>query len=80
MSKGFIILGRQNGKMIGLLRRVLESGAKVGYDQAKVEIDMETRTERAIEELAKRCRFSQKVLRGINESLTLGNSKGNQKN
>lgn len=76
MSKGFIILGRQNGKMIGLLRRVLESAD----DYAKAEADMLTRTERAIEELAKRCRYSQKVLRGINESLTLGNSKGNQKN
>lgn len=76
MGKEFIILGRKNGKMIGLLQRVLESAEK--YDKA--EVDMEIRTKRAIEELAKRCRYSQKVLRGINESLTLGNSKGNQKN
>lgn len=76
MSKGFIIVGRQNGKMIGLLLRVLESAEKY----SKAEADMETRTKRAIEELAKRCRYSQKVLRKINESLTLGNSKGNQKN
>lgn len=76
MSKGFIILGRQNGKMIGLLQRVLESAE----NYSKAEVDMEIRTKRAIEELAKRCRYSQKVLRGINESLTLGNSKGNQKN
>lgn len=76
MSKGFIILGRQNGKMIGLLQRVLESAENYG----KAEADMEIRTERAIEELAKRCRYSQKVLRGINESLTLGISKGNKKN
>lgn len=80
MSKGIIIIGRKNGKTLGALRRVLESAAKVGYDQAKVEVDMETRTKRAMDELAKRCRYSQKVLREINESLTLGNSKGNQKN
>ena len=80
MSKGFVILGRQNGKMIGLLLRVLESATNAGYDQAKVEVDMETRTKRAMDELAKSCRYSQKVLRGINESLTLENSKGNQKN
>lgn len=80
MSKGFIIVGRQNGKMIGSLLRVLESAENVGYDQAKVEIDMETRTRRAMDELAKSCRYSQKVLREINESLTLGNTKGNQKN
>lgn len=76
MGKGIIIAGRKNGKMIGLLLRVLESAD----DYAKEEVDMETRTKRAIEELAKRCRYSQKVLRGINESLTIGNSKGNQKN
>lgn len=76
MAKGFIIVGRKNGKSLGLLRRVLESAE----NQAKVEVEMETRANRAIEELAKRCRYSQKVLRGINESLTLGNSKGNQKN
>lgn len=76
MGKGIIILGRQNGKMIGLLQRVLESAENYG----KAEVDMEIRTKRAIDELAKRCRYSQKVLRGINESLTLGNSKGNQKN
>lgn len=80
MSKVFIIVGRKNGKSLGQLRRVLESAANVGYDQDKVEVDMETRTRRAMDELAKRCRYSQKVLRGINESLTLGNSKGNQKN
>lgn len=76
MSKGFIILGRQNGKMIGLLQRVLESAENYG----KAEVVMEIGTKRAIDELAKRCRYSQKVLRGINESLTIGNSKGNQKN
>lgn len=76
MGKGFIIVGRMNGKMIGLLQRVLESVENYG----KAEVDMEIRTKRAIDELAKRCRYSQKVLRGINESLTLGNSKGNQKN
>jgi hypothetical protein len=76
MNKGFIIIGRQNGKMIGLLQRVLESAENYG----KAEVDMEIRTKRAIDELAKRCRYSQKVLRGINESLTLGNSKGNKKN
>jgi len=76
MSKGFIILGRKNGKTIGLLQRVLESAENYG----KAEVDMEVRTKRAIDELAKRCRYSQKVLRGINESLTLGNSKRNQKN
>lgn len=80
MGKGIIIAGRQNGKMIGLLLRILESAANVGYDQAKAEVDMETRTRRAMDELAKRCRYSQKVLREINESLTLGNSKWNQKN
>ena len=76
MSKVITIVGRKNGKSLGLLRRVLESAA----DQTKVEVDMETRTKRAMDELAKSCRYSQKVLRGINESLTLGNSKGNQKN
>lgn len=76
MSKGFIILGRKNGKMIGLLQRVLESAENYG----KAEVVMEIGTKRAIDELAKRCRYSQKVLRGINESLTLGNSKWNQKN
>lgn len=76
MSKWFIILGRQNGKMIGLLQRVLESAENYG----KAEVVMEIGTKRAIDELAKRCRYSQKVLRGINESLTIGNSKGNQKN
>lgn len=76
MSKVITIVGRKNGKSLGLLRRVLESAA----EQTKVEVDMETRTKRAMDELAKRCRYSQKVLRGINESLILGNSKGNQKN
>ena len=76
MNKELIILGRMNGKGFGLLRHVLESAD----DYAKAEVDMETRTKRAMDELAKRCRYSQKVLRGINESLTLGNSKGNQKN
>lgn len=76
MGKGIIIVCRKNGKMTGLLLRILESAD----DYAKAEVAMEARTERAIEELAKRCRYSQKVLRGINESLTLGNSKGNQKN
>ena len=76
MAKGFIIVGRKNGKSLGLLRRVIEAADA----QAKAEVEMETRTKRAIEEFAKRCRYSQKVLRGINESLTLGNSKGNQKN
>jgi multimeric flavodoxin WrbA len=76
MSKVITIVGRKNGKSLGLLRRVLESAA----DQTKVEVGMETRAKRAMDELAKSCRYSQKVLRGINESLTLGNSKGNQKN
>lgn len=76
MSKVITIVGRKNGKSLGLLRRVLESAA----DQTKVEVDMETRTKRAMDELAKSCRYSQKVLRGINESLTLGNTKWNQKN
>jgi hypothetical protein len=76
MVKGIIILGRKNGKTIGLLQRVLESAENYG----KAEVDMEIRTKRAMDEFAKRCRYSQKVLRGINESLTLGNSKGNQKN
>ena len=76
MGKGIIILGRKNGKSLGLLLRVLESADA----QAKAEVEMEARTKRAMDELAKRCRYSQKVLRGINESLTIGNSKGNQKN
>lgn len=76
MNKGFIILGRMNGKTIGLLQRVIESAENYG----KAEVDMEIRTKGAMDELAKRCRYSQKVLRGINESLTIGNSKWNQKN
>ena len=74
--KGFIIVGRKNGRSLVLLRRILETAA----DQAEVDVDMETRTKRAMDELVKRCRYSQKVLRELNESLTLGNTKWNQKN
>ena len=69
MSKEIIIVGRKNGKTLGLLRRVLELLANAGYDQAEV-----------VDELAKSGRYSQKVFREINESLTIGNSKENQKN